>query len=123
MAMLIKQKYIKLIFWILAIAVLVLSSIPGSVSHPIYSIQHLDKIAHFGTFFVLSILLLFAYKFSKPFFTTALLMALFGLAIEVLHFYVPRRVFSMYDFAADLLGIIVALIVFCILSSRFMTNS
>lgn len=118
--MLIKQKYIKLIFWVLAIAVLVLSSIPGSVSH---SIQHLDKLAHFGTFFALSILLLFAYKFSKPFFTTALVMALFGLAIEVLHLYVPRRVFSMYDFAADLLGIMVALIVFRILSSRFIATS
>ena len=115
-----KQKYIKAIFWVLAITVLVLSLVPGSVSH---SIQHLDKLAHFSTFFLLSILLLFAYKFSKPFFTTALVMALFGLAIEVLHLYVPRRVFSMYDFAADLLGIIVALIVFRILSSRFIATS
>jgi len=113
--MVLKQKYIKAIFWTVAIAVLVLSSMPGSVN---YSIQNLDKLAHFGTFFLLSILLLFAYKFNKPFFTTALVMGLFGLGIEVLHLYVPRRVFSMYDFAADLLGIMVALIVFRCLSSK-----
>lgn len=118
--MLIEQKYIKLIFWLLAIAVLILSLIPGSVSH---SIQHLDKLAHFGTFFLLSILLLQAYKFSKPFFTTAMVMALFGLAIEVVHLYVPRRVFSMYDFAADLLGIMAALILFRVLSSKFVATS
>jgi len=50
-------------------------------------------------------------------------MALFGLAIEVLHLYVPRRVFSMYDFAADLLGIMAALIVFRILFSKFVATS
>ena len=115
--MLIKQKYIKVIFWVLALVVMVLSLIPGSAS---YSINNLDKLVHFGAFFILSILLLFAYKFSKPFFTTALVMALFGLAIEVLHLYVPRRVFSMYDFAADLLGIMVALVIYRIICSKFM---
>jgi len=119
MAMPINQKYIKMIFWILAIAVLVLSLMPGSVSH---SIKNLDKFAHFGAFFLLSILLLFAYKFSKPFFTTALVMALFGLAIEVLHLYVPRRVFSMYDFAADLLGIVVALIIYRMIRNKFIAT-
>ncbi len=116
----IKQSYVKVIFWIVAIAVAVLSSMPGSVS---YSIKNLDKLAHFGTFFLLSFLLLFAYKFSTPFFTTPLVMAVFGLAIEVLHLYVPRRVFSMYDFAADLLGIIVALIIYRMIRSKFIATS
>jgi VanZ family protein len=118
--MLLKQQYIKLIFWLFAFAVLVLSVLPGSINH---SIQHLDKLAHFSTFFLLSLLLLFAYKLSRPFFTTALVMALFGLGIELLHLYVPRRVFSMYDFAADLLGIMAALIVFRILSSKLIAAS
>ncbi len=118
--MMLKQKYIKVVFWILAFAVLVLSSMPGAISH---SINNVDKLAHFGAFFLLSILLLFAYKFSKPFFTTALVMALFGFAIEVLHLYVPRRVFSMYDFAADLLGIIIALIIYRMIRSKFIVTS
>jgi len=111
----VKQKCIKAIFWIAAFAVLVLSSMPVSVNYPV---QNLDKLAHFGTFFLLSMLLLFAYKFSKPLFTTALVMSLFGLAIEVMHLYVPRRAFSMYDFTADLLGIMMALLVFWGLSQR-----
>ena len=110
------QKHIKVIFWMLAIAVLVLSAFPGSVG---YSIKNLDKIAHFFAFFLLSILLLFAYKFSKPFFTTALVMALFGLAIEVMHFYMPYRVFSLYDFAADVLGILAAFIAYRHAYTRF----
>jgi VanZ family protein len=118
--MLLKQQYIKLIFWIFAIAVLILSAMPGSINH---SIQHLDKLAHIGTFFLLSILLLFAYTLSRPFITAALIMTLFGFGIEVLHLYVPRRVFSLYDFAADLLGIMAALIVFRILSSKLIAAS
>ena len=115
-----KQKRIKAIFWIFSFTVLVLSAMPGSINH---SIQHLDKFAHFGTFFLLSILMLLAYKLNRPFFTTLLVMAIFGLGIEVLHLYVPRRVFSMYDFAADLLGIMAALILFRILSSKLITAS
>ena len=120
--MLLKQKYIKMVFWALAFTVLVLSSMPGSGAIN-YSIKNLDKSAHFGAFFLLSILLLFAYKFSKPFFTTALLMALFGFAIELLHIYVPQRVFSLYDFAADLLGIIVALIIYRMVRNKFIATS
>lgn len=97
--------------------VLVISSLPGSsVNQPI---RHLDKLAHFGAFFLLSTLLLFAYKFSKPLTFTALIMVLFGLLIEVIQIYVPYRVFSMRDFAADLLGIVFALIVFRILRSKY----
>lgn len=113
-----KQHYIKLIFWMFASAVLIVSALPGSQN---YSIQHFDKLAHFGTFFLLSLLLLYAYKLSKPFLTTVLVMALFGLGIEVLHLYVPARVFSMYDFAADMLGIVVALIVFRVLSGKYIS--
>ncbi|MEJ2116128.1 MAG: VanZ family protein [Gammaproteobacteria bacterium] len=113
--MAVKQKYVKVLFWISAIVVLVLSSMPGTLN---YSVHNLDKLAHLLTFFSLSILLLFSYKFAKPFFTTASLMALFGLVIEILQRYVPNRVFSMTDFAADILGIALALILFRILGDK-----
>lgn len=111
----VKQQYLKVLFWSLVIAVLVISCLPGSAT---ITIKHVDKFAHFLTFFLLSILLLFAYKFSKPFFVTALLMALFGLAIEMLHFYIPNRVFSMYDFAADVFGILVAFLAYKFLKNK-----
>ncbi len=116
--MLLKQKYIKVVFWIFAIAVLILSAIPGSVNVH-HTIENLDKLAHFSAFFLLSMLLLFAYRLTKPFFTTVLVMAIFGFSIELMHLYVPRRVFSMYDFAADLLGVLVALLIYWMVRSKF----
>ena len=113
-----KQTYLKVVFWVLAAAVLILSVIPGSVTIR-HSIENLDKVAHFGAFFVLSILLLFAYKLTKPFLTTAFLMAVFGFSIELLHLYVPRRFFSMYDFAADLVGVAVALCIYWVITNKF----
>ncbi len=120
--MLLKRKYIKVMFWAFAIIVLILSSIPGSVTIR-HSIEHLDKVGHFAAFFLLSILLLFAYKLTRPFLTTTLLMTLFGFSIELLHLYVPRRFFSMYDFAADLLGVVCALILYRILSNIYNTST
>lgn len=115
--MLLKHKYIKVMFWVFAATVLILSAIPGSVTIN-HSVKHLDKVGHFAAFFLLSILLLFAYKLAKPFLTTALVMAIFGFSIELLHLYVPQRVFSMYDFAADLLGVVVALIIYRMLCRK-----
>lgn len=115
LAMVINRKYIKIIFWLLVIMVLVLSFMPGSVSS---SIQHVDKLEHLVAFFVLSILLLLAYKFSKPLFTTAIIMALFGMGIEVVQVYIPNRIFSMQDFLADIVGIVLALLVYRIFSRK-----
>ena len=106
-----------MLFWLLAISVLVLSCLPGN-DLATFTIQNLDKVAHFFTFFLLSVLLLFAYTFSKPFLVTLLLMTLFGLAIELLHLYIPNRVFSVYDFAANILGILAALVVFKLMIRR-----
>ncbi|MFK7816119.1 MAG: VanZ family protein [Gammaproteobacteria bacterium] len=116
--MLLNHSCAKVLFWAFAFTVLILSAMPGSVTIR-HSIEHLDKLGHFAAFFLLSILLLFAYKLTKPFFTTALIMALFGFSIELLHLYIPRRVFSMYDFAADLLGVVVALIFYRIFCGKF----
>jgi VanZ family protein len=116
--MLLKHKHIQVMFWVCASVVLILSIIPGSVTIS-HSIEHLDKFGHFAAFFLLSILLLFSYKLTKPLLTTAMLMALFGFSIELLHLYVPRRFFSMYDFAADLLGVAVAIIIYQIFCTKF----
>ncbi len=119
--MLLRHKHIQVMFWVFASIVLILSILPGSVTIR-HSIQHLDKLGHFAAFFLLSILLLFSYKLTRPLVTTALLMAVFGFSIELLHLYVPRRFFSMYDFAADLLGVAVALMIYQIFCKQFSSN-
>jgi VanZ family protein len=102
-------------FWACFLVVLFLSTLPGT---KVQFISTSDKLVHFAAFFVLSILLLFAYKFTKPFFMTSLLMAVFGIVIEVLQIYVPYRTFDVYDFLADMLGVMTALILFQILGQR-----
>ena len=47
-----------------------------------------------------------------PYFTSVLLLAAFGFGIEVVQYYLPGRIFSLIDFAADLVGIIVGIVLF-----------
>ena len=70
------------------------------------------------TFFTLSFLLLFAYSFKNPFLITIILMASFGMMIEILHLYVPNRTFSILDFIADISGIFAAIIFYMYLVKR-----
>ena len=115
----INQNQIKILFWCCVIMVFVFSCLPGSGSNlAFFAIQNLDKLAHFMTFFVLSILLLFAYSFKNPFLITIILMASFGMMIEILHLYVPNRTFSILDFVADISGIFAAIIIYIYLVKR-----
>ena len=113
----IKQKLLRIVFWCCVVTILILSCLPGP-GNRYFAIQNIDKLAHFATFFVLSILLLFAYNFKNPYMWTAILMAFFGMVIEVLHLYIPNRVFSISDFVADVCGIIAAFAVYKLLSTR-----
>ena len=115
--MLIKQKYLKVLFWLIIASVLVLSCVPGSAP-AVLKIVNLDKVVHFSTFLLLSTILLFAYAFGKPFIATAFLMTLFGLLIEVVQLYVPNRLFSIYDLVADILGILAALLVYKLIHKK-----
>ena len=115
--MLIKQKYLKALFWLLIVSVLVLSCVPGSAP-AVLKIVNLDKVVHFSTFLLLSTIFLFAYTFSKLFIATALLMTLFGLLIEVVQLYIPNRLFSIYDLVADILGVLAALLVYMLIHKK-----
>lgn len=114
----IKQYQLRVLFWCCVIIVFILSGLPGS-STKLIAIQNIDKVAHFVTFFVLSILLLLAYDFKYPYLWTTILMVLFGLTIEVMHLYIPDRVFSMADFAADVCGILAAFIAYKLFNKNF----
>ena len=115
--MLIKQKYLKVLFWLLIATVLVLSCVPGTAP-AVLKIVNFDKVVHFSTFLVLSIILLFAYSFRRPFIATVFLMALFGLLIEVVQLYVPNRLFSIYDLFADIFGVLAALMVYMLIHKK-----
>ena len=117
----INQKYLKLLFWVLLTSVLVLSCIPGA-SPGVLNMVNFDKVVHFFTFLLLSIIFLFAYSFSKPFFAVAFLMSMFGLLIEVVQLYVPNRLFSVYDLIADVLGVLAALLIYKLIDKKLFVD-
>ena len=108
-----KPRLAKYLFWLSVLAILLISIKPGASSQ---LITGLDKFAHFISFFAITFLLLSAYRFNKPYLTSIILLAAFGLAIELVQYYLPYRIFSWVDFIADLIGILAGLVLFKILS-------
>jgi|TARA_B100001059_G_scaffold25548_1_gene20533 VanZ family protein len=63
---------------------------------------HVDKVAHFGIFFILAIIMDKAFKL--PLYTQVLLLAGYGAAIEIMQDALPYRQASLGDFIADFAG-------------------
>lgn len=69
-----------------------------------------DKQNHFIAFFVLFILLSFAYQHLSVVKKIGLLL-LMGFQIEATQYFIPGRFFSLMDIVADSIGIIIGIIV------------
>ncbi len=65
-----------------------------------------DKINHLATFLVLALLVDFSFPNSR--FNSVKIFSLiaYGFSLEVLQYYLPHRMFSLLDIAADSLGLI-----------------
>ena len=70
-----------------------------------------DKQNHFSAFFVLFILLSFAYTHFSTLKKIALLL-LIGFQIEAIQYFIPGRSSSFMDIVADSIGIIIGVIVY-----------
>ena len=75
-----------------------------------------DKSNHFMAFFVLYILLSFAYQHMKTFHKILWLMA-FAIQIEVVQYFIEGRFFSFMDVVADTIGMVIGVVIF-----RFLSN-
>lgn len=111
----IKIPFAKFLFWLNVLAILIVSITPGAASE---AISDLDKLAHFFAFLILSFLLWSAYKLHRPFITSVLLLSAFGLSIELLQHFVPNRIFSLLDFAADIAGVVVGAFLYQLLGTK-----
>ena len=105
-----KKAYILLIFSIVwAIIIFVLCALPSS-DLPGVQVPYFDKIAHFGIFFVQSVLLslLFNFQTRKSYFQIIILSTLmafvYGGLIEILQSNIFNRSGDIYDLIADILG-------------------
>nr|WP_262918406.1 VanZ family protein [Belliella filtrata] len=91
---------------------------PGDELPKAPNIPHIDKIAHFGLFFVLLFLWMRIPKKKniKTFFTIYLVFGIFiAILVEYLQGMVPMRTFDFMDIAANIAGGAVGIICFYIL--------
>ena len=106
------DKFFRILFFMSILTIGYLSIIPAYKIPNIAALNFLsDKLLHALIFFNISILgLLSNYKLSKLMLLT--LIFLFGLVIEIIHFYHPYRYFEFADLMANLSGIFLALFIY-----------
>ena len=113
-----KKVYLLLVLSILwAIMIFVLCTLPPS-DIPRFKIPYIDKVAHFGVFFIQSVLLslLLNFQTRKSYFQiilfSTLLAFIYGGLIEILQSKFFNRSGDVYDLIADILGGFLGAIIF-----------
>lgn len=91
---------------ILLTAALVSISVVATTNSEVPLIEDInDKINHFAAFFILSLLVDFSWPETKFNVSKILLLLGYGLAIEILQYFLPYRSFSLLDLSADAAGL------------------
>ncbi|MDA3861371.1 MAG: VanZ family protein [Melioribacteraceae bacterium] len=105
--------------------IFVLTSIPGSSIPKV--LGGVDKIKHFGAYFVLAFLLNFALQIQnrypliskKSILFTFLITLFYGLFDEVHQIFIPGRYFDLWDLLADVVGSVVGIFLVKIIISNY----
>lgn len=84
--------------------ILILATTP--LSYPVVSGIN-DKLNHIFAFFVLALLADFSFPENKFNFRIIIPLMGYGLAIEFIQYFLPHRMFSLFDVAADALGLLI----------------
>lgn len=103
MSLPVSTRYWQAAFWLCWCSATVLMVLPAT-ELPVVDIW--DKAEHAGTFFGLMLLACLAYQKQVPPTTLALCLAVYGVAIECIQFFIPSRSFSVWDMVADGVGIV-----------------
>ncbi len=101
-----KLIFLKTFIWATVIMILCVMR-PPSTDLDLPTIPHLDKIVHFGMYFVLSLLLLAALKSTKLeniHFKTITIAILYGVLIEIIQDNLGYRSGDIFDFVANSIG-------------------
>lgn len=100
---------IRNIIW--ALVIFVLCAMPGEdIPDPQLNIPHIDKIVHFGMFFVMAVLLCNELEYQtrlclrKIFLLTMAIVLVYGGVIELLQHYFFNRSGDIFDLLADVAG-------------------
>lgn len=108
------------IIW--AVVIFILCAMPSeNIPDPHLNIPHLDKVVHFGMFFIMAILLCneleYQTRFSlrKIYVTTICIALIYGGVIELLQQYFFNRSGDVLDLLADVFGAIVGCLMYPVL--------
>ncbi len=105
------------------VVIFVGSAIPGNRLGS-SKIFELDKLLHLAEYLVLSILLCWVFVrypsdvVWRSFLLVAVIGGLFAISDEVHQLFVPKRSFSLLDFAADYAGLVIGMVVYHIYMSK-----
>ena len=106
------KKLYRSIFYLSLLIVFYLSLVPAAAIPYIAALDFLsDKLIHAVIFLFLSFVgLKCHFNISKTF--LLIMIFSFGFTIEVIHYYHPYRFFEIADLIANLIGILIALVIF-----------
>jgi len=82
--------------------ILILATTPHS--YPVVSDMN-DKFNHVLAFFILALLADFSFPEKKSTLAMVLPLLAYGMAIEIIQYFLPYRMFSLFDVTADAVGI------------------
>ncbi len=128
-------KFLIISFWpsfLWGIIILILSLISGEQAKKIsfLKFEHADKLAHLGLYFIFSYLIMFGFKKfylneifkhrKQAIFSALIISVIFGALMEFLQMYLKsNREAELYDFVANSIGTIIAIILFETLDKIF----
>jgi VanZ family protein len=98
-------RFWQLMFWLVWCIATTFMVLPGEDLPPV---QLWDKAEHAMTFFVLMTIAWLAYRRHCPTLRLAILLVIYGFAIECIQYFIPSRSFSLEDVLADGVGVLPA---------------
>jgi len=97
-----------LVIWIASVLTVVYLSLSPRIEFP-YDFDNADKVYHMLAYLWLAALPFFAFVHSKEALVATLSMIPLGIGLEIGQYFVPGRLFSLADMAANCLGVILGI--------------
>ena len=98
----------RILFVLYALVIAYLSLMPTVA--PV-GVRHGDKVGHLLAYAVFALLALFAVNNRRQFYQWSLGIIAFGLAMEGLQSMIPGRMMSFWDFVANSVGVVLAIVI------------
>ena len=111
--------YLKILFHILTLLLILLSLYPGNILGLVFygDVRYQPQITkdfffissnHIYVYFLISMIGLFSYLTDSKFKVVVIYLFILSIVLEVLHFVIPERSFQIADLIGNILGVLIA---------------